>query len=51
MLETAETIVLFADFLLIKVIFQFESILEELDLKGIFGKKNRMKLLCRILCP
>ena len=31
-----------------KMIFQFASILEILDLKGTFGKKNRIKLLCII---
>ena len=51
MLETGKLIVLFAIFLSLKMNFQFESILQALDLKGSFGKKNKIKLLCIILCP
>ena len=51
MLETGKLIVLFAIFLSFKMIFQFESILQALDLKGSFGKKIHITRLCIILCP
>ena len=51
MLKTGELIVLFTAFLSFKMNFQFESILQVLDLMEPFGKKSQIELLCIIIFP